>query len=244
VGLLTLVLAVWTAVQERRRGVRRLAWGALLVVCLQGLLGGLTVLFFTPLPISVAHACLAQSFLCVMVALAYATSREWTWDRAETDDTAGMRPAATAATAGVFVQLVLGALMRHAEAGLAIPDFPLAFGRLVPPQWSLAIAVHFAHRLGALAVVVLVARLFAAAARTRDVRLARPAAVLAALVLGQITLGATIILTRMAVYPTTTHVALGAAILATTFFLTLRAHHLLRRPAPARIAAGSPVLAR
>src|SRR5687767_8079859 len=77
VGLLTLILAVWVSRRESRRGVRRLAWVALGAVCVQGLLGGLTVLFFTPLPISVAHACLAQTFLCLTVALTYVTSREW-----------------------------------------------------------------------------------------------------------------------------------------------------------------------
>src|SRR6185369_17692483 len=59
-------------------------------------------------------------------------------------------------TAAVFAQLVLGALMRHMHAGLAIPDFPLAFGRLVPPLVTPYIAVHFAHRVGALVVAVAV----------------------------------------------------------------------------------------
>ena len=58
------------------------------------------------------------------------------------------------ALSAVFVQLVLGAWMRHSDAGLAIPDFPLAFGRLVPPLWTMPIAIHFAHRMGALVVAV------------------------------------------------------------------------------------------
>jgi cytochrome c oxidase assembly protein subunit 15 len=56
----------------------------------------------------------------------------------------------------VYLQLVLGALMRHMGAGLAIPDFPLAFGRLVPPLETSAVVVHFLHRLGALAVTLCV----------------------------------------------------------------------------------------
>src|SRR5439155_751131 len=55
-------------------------------------------------------------------------------------------------TGAVFGQVVLGALVRHMHAGLAIPDFPLAFGRLVPPLVTPHIAVHFAHRVGALVV--------------------------------------------------------------------------------------------
>src|SRR5262245_42148223 len=76
VGFLTLVLAIWTARREPRRGVRSLAWGALAAVVAQGVLGGLTVIFLLPTPISVSHACLAQTFFCIVIALAYATSRE------------------------------------------------------------------------------------------------------------------------------------------------------------------------
>jgi cytochrome c oxidase assembly protein subunit 15 len=231
VGFLTLVLAIWIGIREPRRGVRRLGWLALGVVCVQGLLGGLTVLFFTPLPISVAHACLAQTFLCLMVALTYSTSREWT-DAGEPDveDGSGLRPASVLTAAGVFVQLVLGAIMRHAEAGLAIPDFPLAFGQLVPPLRTPEIAIHFAHRVGAVMVTVLIARLVWRAFRDGDPRFSRPGLALAALTIAQLTLGASVVLTRMAVYPTTTHVVVGAAILATSVFVALRAHRLRRPP--------------
>ena len=49
----------------------------------------------------------------------------------------------------------MGATMRHTDAGLAIPDFPLAFGHLIPPHWDAKIAIHFAHRVGALIVSVM-----------------------------------------------------------------------------------------
>ena len=71
VGFLTLVLAVWTARAEARAGVRRLAWAALAAVVAQGVLGGLTVIYLLPTPVSVAHACLAQTFFCITIALAY-----------------------------------------------------------------------------------------------------------------------------------------------------------------------------
>jgi cytochrome c oxidase assembly protein subunit 15 len=243
VGLLTLILAFWIHVQEPRAGIRRLGWIALGAVCLQGLLGGLTVLFYTPLPVSVAHACLAQTFLCIMVALAYATSHEWGDATGLAEDTAGVRTASAVAVAGVFAQLVIGALMRHAEAGLAIPDFPLAFGGLVPSFQTPEIAVHFAHRVGALVVVGLVAHLFVRALRSRDTRLVRPALLLALLTVVQLVLGATAVLTGMAVVPTTTHVAVGAALLGTTFFLALRARRRLRPRAAATVASGAPALA-
>ncbi|PYQ52478.1 MAG: hypothetical protein DMF78_11160, partial [Acidobacteria bacterium] len=193
VGFITLVLAVWTARVERRRGMRWLAWGALAAVVAQGILGGLTVKFLLPTPVSVAHACLAQTFFCLTIALAYAGSREWLESVPAGDDVRGVRSAATLATGVVFVQLLLGALMRHmmrnSGAELAVPDFPRMFGRWLPPLdafESAPVAVHLAHRAGALVVLVVVARLSWRAGRAGDARLVRPALLAAALVVVQI----------------------------------------------------------
>lgn len=228
VGFLTLVLALWTWRRETRAGVRRLGWVALAAVIAQGLLGGLTVIYLLPTAISVTHACLAQTFFLLTVAMAYATSREWLGGPGAEDDAGGVRAATIMATAVVYGQLLLGALMRHLDAGLAIPDFPLAFGSVVPPLSDPRVAVHFAHRLGALAVVVAVGRLVLCAHRSGDVRFVRPARALALLVAVQASLGASVIWTGKAVYVTTAHVATGAAILGLSFFLSLRAHRHLR----------------
>jgi cytochrome c oxidase assembly protein subunit 15 len=246
VGLLTLILAIWTSRTEPRVGVRRLAWLALAAVCLQGVLGGLTVLFFTPLPISATHACLAQTFLCLMVALCYSTSREWATSVAPREDTAGLRGAATTVTGAVFVQLVLGAIMRHIDRGepaLAIPDFPRALGHWVPPLDQAPVAIHFAHRMWAFVVVGLILNLTIRAFRSGDPRFRRTSAGLLALVLAQLTLGAATVLTGKAVYPTTAHVATGASVLALSFFLTLRAFRQLR-PSTAAVRTADAALAR
>jgi len=240
VGLLTTILAVWTARSEARAGVRRLAWAALLTVIAQGLLGGLTVKFLLPTPVSVAHACLAQSFFCLVIALAYATSREFIGGGgavAPDDDRAGVRAAAALATGVVFAQLAAGAVMRHMGAGLAIPDFPLAAGRLIPPFDNAGVAVHFAHRVGALLVLAAVARLLVRAGRSRDPRLSRTSSVALVLVMAQIVLGAATVLSGRAVVPTTAHVAVGAAVLGTCWLVTLRAFRLRRRPEPLASAA-------
>ena len=115
--------------------------------------------------------------------------------------------------------------MRHMGAGLAIPDFPLAFGRLVPPLTTPYITVHFAHRVGALAVAAAVAVTVGAVLRdaTAGLWLRRPALLAAGLVLVQLTLGALVIWSRRAVLPTTTHLVVGAALLATCLVLALRA---------------------
>jgi cytochrome c oxidase assembly protein subunit 15 len=240
VGFLTLVLALWTARSESRPGVRRLAWAALAAVVAQGVLGGLTVVFLLPTPVSVAHACLAQTFFCIVIALAYSTSREWRAAPSGVVDVGGVRGAALAAAVIVFLQLLVGAVMRHIGAGLAIPDFPLAFGRLVPPVTSVPVLVHFAHRVGALVVFVAVARLFLRARRAADPRFVRLASALLGVVLFQIALGAATVLTTKAVTPTTLHVATGAAILGGCWLAALRSLRLLR-PRPSTAAVDAPV---
>jgi len=247
VGFLTLVLAVWTARAEARASIRRLAWTALAAVIAQGVLGGLTVIFLLPTPISVTHACLAQAFFCMTIALAYLTSREWLAPSGARDDVAGVRGAAVAATAAVLGQLVLGAIMRHIGAGLAVPDFPRIYGRWIPPAEILEqapVAVHLAHRAGALVVLAFVLRLALRASRGHDVRLARPAQIALGLVFVQIGLGALTVLTGKAVLPTTAHVATGAAILGLCWFTTLRTRRHLRAPAlaPAVAALGDPAV--
>jgi cytochrome c oxidase assembly protein subunit 15 len=154
-----------------------------------------------------------------------------------TDDVSGVRGAAKSASIAVFVQLLLGAVMRHIGAGLAIPDFPTSFGRWIPPLDQLPVAVHFAHRIGAIVVTALVARLAFAAWRAADRRFRAPATAVLVLVAFQIGLGAMTVLTGKAVTPTTLHVATGAAVLGTCWWLTLRASRVLRPgpsvPAPA-----------
>ena len=238
VGLLTTVLAVWTARSEPRAGVRRLAWAALATVIAQGILGGITVKFLLPTPVSVTHACLAQTFFCVAIALAYSTSREYLDASGPREDRANVGPAGAVATGVVFLQLALGAVMRHTGAGLAIRDFPLAAGRLIPPFDAPGVAVHFAHRVGALLVLAAVVHLMLHALRSGERRLLRTAGVAVALVLVQIALGGATVLSGRAVVPTTAHVTVGAAILGTCWLATLRAFRLLGRPRG--LAAAAP----
>jgi len=234
-GLLTIGLAAWFALRERRVWARRLAWIAILAVVAQGLLGGLTVLLRLPPAVSVLHACLAQGFFCVVVLLAVGTSRRFVERppaRLRHDAGAPLWTLAALSSTLVFAQLVLGAVMRHTGAGLAIPDVPLAFGRLIPPLSSPAIAVHFAHRVMALmiasSIVLLNARVLRRHADHRE--LARPGFLLAGLVVVQILLGATTVLTRLAVVPATAHVVVGALLLAASLVMTVRSWRA--RPVP------------
>ena len=219
VGLLTVVVAIAFARGEKRAWVRRLAYLALGAVVAQGVLGGLTVLFLLPTAISVAHACLAQTFFCLAVTLAVVTSPRW---RDASPEAANPVRHAAAATVGlVFLQLVVGAVMRHTKAGLAIPDFPLAFGRLVPPIASFAVAIHFAHRVTAAAVAVAAGGCFVRARRSRREDLRRIAAALCGLVALQVALGALTVLSKKDVVLTTAHVVTGALVLGTSLVLAL-----------------------
>jgi len=240
VGVLTVALALWTVVGDQRPAVRALGLLALLAVVLQGVLGGVTVLYKLPLAVSVTHACLAQVFFCLTVMLAVLTGTGWSAPRAR-HAPASLPFLTGVTTALVFVQLVLGALMRHMGAGLAIPDFPLAFGRLVPPLVTPHITVHFAHRIGALVVTVAVATTVAGVLRGgRDPWLRRPALLATGLVVLQVTLGALTIWSRRAVLPTTLHLTVGAALLATCLVLTLRASRVATRRSAAPAALGLP----
>jgi cytochrome c oxidase assembly protein subunit 15 len=234
VGLLTLVLAGWVVLRDSRPAVRLLGLAALAAVILQGVLGGITVLYKLPLAVSVTHACLAQIFFCLTITLAVLTGPTWTSGRTVGTDTG--RPSLAFLAAGVvglvFGQVILGALTRHMKAGLAIPDFPLAFGQLVPPLVTPHITVHFAHRVGALLVTTAIAGLLVRVERRHgDVpALRRPIRLAAALVVVQILLGGLTIWTARAVVPTTTHLVVGAAILGSCLVLALRSHRLLVRP--------------
>jgi cytochrome c oxidase assembly protein subunit 15 len=238
VAILTIILAVWYVRRERRTWVRRLAIIALAAVFAQALLGGLTVLLRLPPAVSVAHACLAQTFFCLMVILSLVTSRGFLTDRGADG---GVRPPAPhelavdgapslvilagTSTALIYGQLILGAVMRHTGAGLAIPDVPLAFGQIVPPFLSRAIAVHYAHRVTALLIAVAIGWTAARVLRRHRDRhdLVRPARLAMILVVFQILLGALTVATRLAVLPATVHLLTGALLLATSLVLTVRA---------------------
>jgi cytochrome c oxidase assembly protein subunit 15 len=114
--------------------------------------------------------------------------------------------------------------MRHTGAGLAIPDFPWMFGHVVPDHWSTPIAIHFAHRVGAVLVTVgVIASSAYVWSRRRDrPELTRPATLVLALVAVQVTLGALTVLTRRDVWINSLHVVCGALVLTTSLVLTLR----------------------
>jgi len=240
VGFLTTILMIWLFLKEERCWVRWLGAAAFLAVLGQGILGGLTVLYLLPTPISMAHACLAQTFFCLTVALALFTSPAWKRGLPVVRERHASRrlPWLCAMTTGsIYLQLLLGALMRHTDSGLAIPDFPLAFGKILPPLTSANVVIHFLHRLGAVLVTVMVVWTFLRVRRfySEHPLLARPSAVLFGLLWAQLALGAFTVWTAKSVMITTMHVATGALVLAFSVLLTLLAFAMVRERGPAAV---------
>ncbi len=239
VGFLTLVLAFWVQAVESRAWVRKLGWVALGAVIAQGLLGGITVIYLLPTPVSMAHGALAQTFLCIVAWMAYSGTGEWR-------RVAGADPkaapsafrAGVTAVAAVFLQLLLGAWMRHSEAGLAVPFFPVSeSGAFLPEVVDRLVVIHMLHRGFAVVVAVLVLRAAVVVAR-RLPALRLHASACGLLVLAQGTLGAYVVWHGKAPVITSVHVVTGAALLALTWLLTLRAW---RRGATAEVVTDAPV---
>jgi len=238
VGFLTIILAVWTRRAERRSWMRTLGLIALGTVIAQGVLGGITVLFYLPPAVSTAHATLAQSFFCLVVIMMMVTSGEWMQvPPVVVVERRGprLRTLATLAAASVYLQLILGAAFRHSGV------------KLLP------------HLVSAVLVTVLllwtVLRIFSEHAAVPQ--LLRPARVLLALLLIQLGLGFAAYLTRVEwgkqaaqpllsmVVATVAHVAVGALVLATSVVLAVQAyrHTLPQVEAVSAPAAGTRVVA-
>ena len=116
VGLLTIVLAIWIWRQDGRRWMKWLGVAALVVVIAQGVLGGLTVLFYLPWWISSAHATLAQSFFCIAVSMAVFSSRGWVQTEPANlreHSSPSLRTLTALCVLSILVQLMLGAAFRH-----------------------------------------------------------------------------------------------------------------------------------
>jgi len=244
VGFLTIIMAVWLYVAEPRRWMRRLGIAALAAVIAQGLLGGLTVKYFLPPAVSTAHAALAEIFFCMTVAIALFTSPGWQRPNAAAQavDDPYVRRLAMTTTAVIFCQILVGAAMRHTGAGLAIPDFPLMFGGLIPDHWDSGIAVHFTHRVGALVVAAMALWTSITIWRRHSdhVDLAHPALLILIFIVIQGTLGALTVLSRRQPWINSLHVVGGALVLTTSLVLTLRAWRPAFRNADFGMRMGEP----
>ncbi len=246
-GLITITLAIWLWRTEARGWVRQLGWWALVIVIVQGLLGGTRVLL-DPIEVPgfhmtlgqmlrIPHGVLAQLYICLLILIALAVSRPWIEARGRVFSPS-VRRWGLWVTALLIAQLTIATVMRHNAAGLAIPTFPWSTpeGDWLPTFWSFRVGIHFAHRVMAVVIsVVLVTwamRLWAEAGRGTRVALGALVGLLAL----QIALGALTVLTLRDAHLTTAHVIVGAVLLALSFGLTCWTFHPQHAAAPATTA--------
>ncbi|HKJ01062.1 MAG TPA: COX15/CtaA family protein, partial [Longimicrobiales bacterium] len=156
--LLMWSLATWIAHRElpRKRWVVRASIGGLVLLLVQSVFGGLTVLFKLPDLVSTTHLGLALLFLSLATVLASATAGSGSAEAMAPSLAAGVRRWGLVAAGLVFVQSVVGGLVRHTDAGMACPDAPLCLGRVIPPLDSGLVALHFFHRVLGLTTAVAV----------------------------------------------------------------------------------------
>ena len=266
VGLLTVTLCLWLWLKEERRWLRWLGVVALAAVVLQGVLGGLRVTQMKD-AIGVFHATLAQLFFGLVSAIALFTSRWWRQadePKMSVYADSGLRYLFAIVTGLILLQLMLGAAMRHQHAGLAIPDFPLAYGKVWPAMdagsvagynqargeltatnaiTSLQIALQMTHRIVAFLILVAVAWVAGAARRRAGGQsvVAKLSVAWLTLILVQATLGAATIWTNKAADIATAHVAVGALSLVNGVMLALMAARLANR-APATATLARPAM--
>jgi len=233
VGLLMIIELVWIwriKPTSSSKFLRTITVIALSAVCFQGVLGGLTVLFQLPTAISASHGLLAQLFLIMTVLLTIATSDSWQRFSGKKVSIPQSTRTLFAVTFGfTFVQIFLGALTRHTYSGLAIPDFPLAFGKVIPDfsLYNYQVVIHYLHRVGAVILTILSVSQLVMVLRGGEKfsRLRMPMIAAAVLIAVQITLGGLIVLTVREVVPNTLHVTVGSLLLichAITWFYSLK----------------------
>jgi cytochrome c oxidase assembly protein subunit 15 len=246
VGLLTLILAIWLLRASIASWLTKLGAVAFLTVVAQGILGGLTVKFHLPVWLSSLHGVLAQTFFLITLMIAYGLSLEragrFSEDKKQFDGQ--FIRMAIIFTLMVFIQLIIGNIMRHTESGLAVPDFPTMGGSLIPAfdqamlnrinAWSFEhnrdmvtmgqVHIHLLHRFWALLILLKLIYLNSLVYKNCLNRplILKTIFLLNAAVLAQITLGIATVLSMKEVYTTTFHVAVGATVLGLSFLLILR----------------------
>jgi heme a synthase len=265
VGFMTIILAVWIWRVDDRRWLRNLGFAALGAVIVQGVLGGLRVTLLKD-EIGIFHACLAQAYLGMLVVITLATSELWRRISGVHSFPASVRPLARVVictTILIYLQLGLGATMRHQHRDLSILDFPTAYGSVIPDTSAARLAeinawrearalsdvtafhiwLQMAHRFVALIIAAgVIASLFRSRRTGPDAGLlSRFADVWFLLLACQITLGAWVIWSNKAADIATAHVAVGATMLSLGIALSAVCLRLLRKSEPATLPRQSAV---
>lgn len=246
IGLLTLILVIWLLKSQEKKWVKNLSFYALGAVIAQGLLGGLTVLLFLPPPVSIGHGVLAQTFFVITIVIAYGLSLER--QEREKKDFTKTSPAVLKLfllfAVLIYIQLIIGAAMRHNHAGLAVPDFPTMGGSWCPMvtndmmqninAWRFdhnldrvvkaQVIIHLVHRGIALLIFVLMMYISMVAVKEleKGSKAIKTFMQLNTVIFLQIILGISTVLSEKNPIVTSLHVMTGAATLGLAVLLVLR----------------------
>jgi len=234
-------LATWLAYRETgdRPWIFRACLGGIVLLIVQSVFGGLTVLYRLPDLVSTTHLALAFMSLGLATFLASSTTRAADAGSLTTRTSRAVRSWGSAAAGLVFAQSVLGALVRHMDAGMACPDAPLCLGRVVPPMVNAPITIHFLHRVLALIVTLVVLGFALRVYRTdTSAQIRRWTKFAAGLVVAQVGLGFASVLTVLAVIPVSLHTLVAAALLSVLIHVATLAHRAPRLASePAALSA-------
>ena len=247
VGFFTMIQAIWLGFSHHPDWLKKLGFSALAMVVIQGLFGGITVLFFLPPLVSIIHGILAQTFFIMTIIIAYSMSQERE-NRVDNGMVQAIRKGALLMGGLVYIQLILGALMRHTASGLAIPDFPTMGGMWIPTFSSEMMAninyilfdldldsvskgqviIHFIHRLGAVIVTGTIGYFYAKYGETIKANQRSKAVFISIIVIViiQFSLGVLTVLSARSPYIASFHVVTGAALLGLCTLLLLKVNSL------------------
>ena len=265
VGFMTIILAFWIWRTDNRRWLHYLSFAALGAVIIQGILGGLRVTLLQD-EIGIFHACLAQAYLGMLVVITLAISQLWRRLPIGHSSSASLRRLARVVictTIFIYLQLGLGATMRHQHRDLSILDFPAAYGAIIPDTSAAKLAeinawrearalsdvtrfqiwLQMTHRFVAFIIATgVIASLFLSRRTGPDAGLlSRFSDIWFLLLCCQITLGAWVIWSNKAADIATAHVAVGATMLALGIAFSAVCLRLMRRNEPTTLTRQSSV---
>lgn len=197
----------------------RAGLAGVLLLLLQSVLGGITVYYRLPDAVSTAHLSLAFLFLALVTILTVVTGPSWRTRDPQIDRSVSWQ-AGVWISGLVFLQSILGALVRHKDAGVACPDVPLCLGRIIPPLDHPLVQLHFGHRaLGVTTGIVVLWMAVRVVTRSNESLPRALALVLGALVLAQVVLGFVSVAVQLHPATVSTHTLLAASLLATAVAL-------------------------
>lgn len=245
VGLNILILNYWVWKKTNaEKWFKKLVLWSLITVLIQGLLGGLTVLFYLPVTLSMAHGFTGQMFFLINLSIAVMTSKHWIVPERKleqkSENVISVHWLINFTVLSLMIQLLLGAWVRHTESGLAIADFPLSNGQIIPQFTDIHIISAFSHRAWAVVVSIMIIWTSIRILKNYSTLISFKKTTLFWLLtlLVQLTLGAFVIWSGRAKYITTFHVPVGALTLGIGYYLFLQTHRLI---APLQVKDNEPV---